>query len=335
MGQVIQTNGDYAIKANFGGVITLDTGPRLGQTIVTGDLVVEGTTFTVDAENLNVQDNIITVNAGELSNGISLRYSGIQVDRGFNAGVRNGQPVFVYDENADTFIVADANPGLTSVNFTNSNVKVRRILTDSATDNGDLTLVGFANGVVKVTGTSDYFGTILNRINDPVNYPPGLPTPSTTGDDILANVKYVNWAVINNPTYFLRDADTRVVAADASTVHAVGNRSQVYLQIDNNTRYRFFDDMFSFLGLEITNETITVPSTNDDLNIVLNGTGKLAINAPMKLAVQASTPAISSGNNILYAKAPGTGDSGLFFVNTSKSGELVRQQRALLYSMLF
>jgi len=335
MGQVIQTNGDYAIKTNFGGVITLDTGPRLGQTIVTGDLIVEGITITVDAENLNVQDNVLTVNYGETGNGISLRYSGIAVDRGLNAGIPNSQPVLVYDENADTFIIADANAGLTNVNYTNSNLKVRRILTDSATDNGDLTLIGYGNGLVKTTGTTDYFESILSRINDPINFPSGLSVPATTADDVLANVKYVNWAVINNPTYFLRDADTRVVTADLSTVHSVGSKSQVYIQIDNNTRYRFYDDMFSLLGIEITNETITVPATNDDLNIVINGTGKLAINAPLKLAVQASTPASSSGNNILYAKTPGTGDSGLFFVNTSKGGELIRQQRALLYSMLF
>ena len=37
--------------------------------------------------------------------------------------------------------------------FRDSNVKLRRILTDSSTDSGDLTLIGTGSGVVKVKGT--------------------------------------------------------------------------------------------------------------------------------------------------------------------------------------
>jgi hypothetical protein len=68
MGQVIQVNGDYNIKARSGGVITLDTGEGVGYTKVTGNLVVEGDTLTVSAEDLQVNDNIIVLNYGEVGN---------------------------------------------------------------------------------------------------------------------------------------------------------------------------------------------------------------------------------------------------------------------------
>ena len=82
MGQFVQTNGDYNIKTSEGGTIKLDTGPGVGTVRVTGNLLVEGDTLTVSAENLNVNDNVITLNYGETGAGVTLRYSGIQIERG-------------------------------------------------------------------------------------------------------------------------------------------------------------------------------------------------------------------------------------------------------------
>ena len=84
MSEFLQTNGDYNIKTREGGIVKLDVGPPTagGQVIVTANLVVEGDTLTVEAENLNVKDNIIELNFGETGSGVSLRYSGLQIDRG-------------------------------------------------------------------------------------------------------------------------------------------------------------------------------------------------------------------------------------------------------------
>lgn len=84
MSQVLQTNGDYTVKSSEGGIIKLDVGPPSagGQVIVTSDLIVEGETLTVEAENLNIRDNVIRVNYGETGAGVTLRYAGIQRDRG-------------------------------------------------------------------------------------------------------------------------------------------------------------------------------------------------------------------------------------------------------------
>ena len=95
MGQFVNTNGDYSIKVGEGRSITLNTGVGVGNVRVTGNLIVEGDTLTVSAQNLNVEDNIITINFGETGAGVSLEYSGLQVDRGT---ATNGPASFVYDE---------------------------------------------------------------------------------------------------------------------------------------------------------------------------------------------------------------------------------------------
>ncbi len=59
--------------------ITLAT----GTVIVDGNLIVQGATQT----DLNVKDNIITVNYGETGPGVTLNTAGLNVDRGSLANV--------------------------------------------------------------------------------------------------------------------------------------------------------------------------------------------------------------------------------------------------------
>jgi hypothetical protein len=110
MGQFIQVSGDYNIKAGEGATITLDTGAGVGNTRVTGNLIVEGDTLNVSVENLNVQDNIITLNYGETGNGVTLRYSGIEVDRGLESNVS-----FLWDENDDSWNLKEVVDIITAV----------------------------------------------------------------------------------------------------------------------------------------------------------------------------------------------------------------------------
>ena len=76
-GRTVQVSGDYNIKTGEGNTILLDTGPNVGEVRITGSLVVLGDTLTVEAENLNVQDNSIILNYGETGLGVTLDYSGI------------------------------------------------------------------------------------------------------------------------------------------------------------------------------------------------------------------------------------------------------------------
>ncbi len=88
-------------------------------------------------------------------------------------------------------------------------------------------------------------------------------------------------------------------------------------------------------GLNFSPNTISAVNTNDGITLDANGTGKIKVNAPWQLENEASVPSSVAGNTIIYSATPGTGDSGVFFVNTSRTNELTNKNRALLWSMLF
>jgi len=56
-------DGNYNIKVQNGGEITLDTGSQVGSVRITGNLIVEGDNTTVSSENTVFKDNIIVLNS--------------------------------------------------------------------------------------------------------------------------------------------------------------------------------------------------------------------------------------------------------------------------------
>jgi hypothetical protein len=67
---------------------------------VEGDLTVNGTTTTINTTNLEVEDNIITLNKGETGAGVSEGKAGLMVDRG-----SENDAVLIYDESDDKWKV--------------------------------------------------------------------------------------------------------------------------------------------------------------------------------------------------------------------------------------
>ena len=350
MGQFLRVNGDYNIKTADGAKIVLDTGPAAsgGSVRVTGDLVVEGETLTVAAENLIVSDNIITLNDGETGEGVTLIYSGIEIDRGFH-GDSSAAPAasFLFEETNTTWLIANNSaPG--PFNYDESNLRLRRIYTNSTTDDGDLTLIGTGTGVVKVFGTTSY-------------------ETQVTHDDDLPNKKYVDDAIQNNPTFQIvapQSQDTRVVIADkeitpnlaatpgslayftATTTHSTFGESAVSIIVDNALVGQFYANRFETGDLELgggpdRNEITSRASiTNENIFIRTQGTGKLQTNYAIQLEKTGAVPTYVSDNVLLYGDTPGTGTSGIYFVNDSaeaakQNGELISKNRALVFSMLF
>lgn len=353
MGQFLNVNGDYNIKTAEGSTIVLDTGPGVGNTRVTGNLVVEGATFDVSAENLNVKDNIIVLNDGELGNifdpgdpsleqgGVTLQYSGLQVDRGPSLPPSS----FVFDEFDNTWNIAFGSGG--SYNFSDSNLRVRAILTDASTDAGDLTLIGSGTGVVKVLGTTNYEDQV-------------------TADDDLPNKKYVDDAIQNNPTFqILADgagSTTRVIIADrdldadpldpsivGSTAYFEDEtgltsfgESAVSIVVDESLVSQFFSNRAVIQGLEFNDTEIANNDTNNNISIRTNGTGKLETNYAVQINAigtdpntSAGVPAAVSNATLIYASQPNVGTTGLYFVNSGRNGELINKNKALVFSMLF
>jgi len=347
MGQFVQTNGDYNIKTSEGARITLDTGNGIGEVRVTGNLLVEGDTLTVSAENLDVVDNIIVLNSGETGAGVSLRYSGIQIDRGIGTAVNSGAEgpaSIVYDETTDTWLFAHGSPE-SVFNYAESKIRVKEILTNTDTDGGDLILIGTGTGVVKVNGTLNYEDQV-------------------TDDDDIPNKKYVDDAIQLSPTYQIKSpgaapgGDSRIIIADKDITPNLADEpgslaafedqtgftsfgeSAITVIVDGNLNSQFFSSRATIQGLEFVSNEITNNDTNANVYIRTQGTGKLQTNYAVELEQIAGTPAYVANSTLVYGADPGQGVSGVYFVNDSsesikRTGELVSKNRALLFSMIF
>jgi hypothetical protein len=352
MGQFLRVNGDYNIRAGDGAKITLDTGPAVsgGSVRVTGNLVVEGDTVNVNTTNLSIEDNIISLNTGEVGPGVTLVYSGIEVERGnTSAASPQNNASFLYDESTDSWILAHGSaPG--PFNFDASSLRLKQILTNSTTDSGDLTLIGTGTGVVKVgdRGGSGYETLV-------------------TDDDDVPNKKFVDDAILNNPTFQIvapQSQDTKVVIADkeitpntsgtagslayftATTTHSTYGESAVSIIVDNALVGQFYANRFETGDLELgggpdRNEiTSRAGITNENIYVRTQGTGKLQTNYAMQFEKIGTVPSYVSNSTLLYAAAPGIGTTGIYFVNDSaevakQNGELISKNKALVFSMLF
>lgn len=329
MGQFIQVSGDYNIKSGEGATITLDTGSGVGNTIITGNLIVEGDTVNVSVEQLEVQDNIITVNYGETGNGVTLRYAGIEVDRGSLENVS-----LLWDENDATWNLKEG------AGYNTSKLRLKEILTNAGTDSGDLTLIGTGTGVVKVAGTTAY-------------------ELQVTDDDDIPNKKYVDDAIQTNPTFQILRSDTRVSAFDTSSPISPGlfpigpyfvqpTESLIGVAVDNNIVAQFFRNRVQFAGLNFFLEDPTpdnplIPdasvlqtvNTNGNIKLETNGTGKVEITYALQLDNPGATPAAVSNASLVYGGTVGAGSTGVYFRNTVKNDELISKSKALVFSMIF
>jgi hypothetical protein len=338
MGQFLRVNGDYNIKTEEGARITLDTGPNTGSVRVTGDLVVEGTTVSIAAVNLDIEDNIIVLNKGETGAGVTLDYSGIQIDRG-----TLGATSFIWNENiaiplgsassnAGSWQIVSGTDGVYSLN--DSRLQLKEIITDASVDSGDLLLIGGGLGVVKVIGTADYEDQV-------------------THDDDVPNKKYVDRAIRDNPTFQIIDNDTRVIVTDDDVVgslayltdntgYSTGGVSGVSVIVEGQLNTQFFSNRTEMFDLEFTGSEITTKNyiTNGNINLRTQGTGKVQTNYALQLDRIAGVPAYVSTATVVYSGEPSIGTTGLYYVNDSaearlRSGELINKNKALVFSMIF
>jgi hypothetical protein len=363
MGQFLKINGDYNIKTKTGAKIVLDTGTVVGEdsTVtypgaieIIGNLNVKGTTTTITSSDLEIVDRILTLNKGEAGPGVTQRFSGIEIDRGMAQPLEDsslsGKAAFVYDEQDSPQIGSEGGSWIiafgteSGYSFQDSNLKLRRILTDPFTDNGNLTLIADGVGVVSVAGTTNYEDQVI-----------------AFGDDALTNKKYVDDSILNNPTFQIRApgtgtaGDTRVIIADkeisnpapgslafhnSTTGFSTFSESAVSIIVDNSLTTQFYSDRVLAQDLTIINNEIRA---DQDIDVYINtsGTGKLRTNIGIRFDnVIGSNPLPENNTTIVYSKNISTGNTGLYFVSNNTTvgtvtDELISKNRALVYSMLF
>lgn len=310
-------NSDYKVKVQSGGNITLDTGLNSGITTVTGNLVVLGSTTQVSSSDLNLKDNIITLNDGESGTGITLNQSGIQIDRGSYSDAK-----IVFDETitwADPISATTITGGFTLVNASGTLQGLR--INSVSTGGGDLYLINSGTGVISVTGTNNYETQI-------------------TDDDDIPNKKYVDDTIVTQLTSTfqrrIEEGSASKSFVEVRDTEVSGAPSVVTFQIDNLNKGQIFGNRVEFEDFRFQDNILSTTASDTDLILESQGSGGVVVNDNFTLTLQGSDPASPLDGLKVYVKAPAAGGTGLFFKHSaSKSGEIISRQNALLLSMLF
>jgi len=123
------TNGRIGVKTDSPGNFALDVNGNTrvqGNQIITGDLTVQGTTTTIDSQNLVVEDNIITLN----ENASSATDAGLMINR-----TAQNNAIFIWDETLDKFKVGTTtDDGSTTTDFSNVTLTNLQVATPVAND---------------------------------------------------------------------------------------------------------------------------------------------------------------------------------------------------------
>lgn len=348
-------NGDYKVIVQDGGDITLDTGEH-GTTTITGNLVVSGDTTYAFVSDMQVEDNTIKINVnGGSASGIPLGSptngrAGLEIERGGSGEFADAW--FVFDETVKhIYLAAEKQGTFVFKRNTGGSGELAGIQTCHINSKGqDLYLLvdpdnPSGTGVITVSGMNSYERNVLDFSAWDL-IPPTGPIVASKPDaipNVQAVVDYLNSQLAFLELPKIKEADTIVEVFDAQgplspyrpTGYTAPADSKITFTVDNVEKGQFNAD-----GLNVDNVRIllnTVSNTDAGADLILSAVNSnIKVDGYLNLVDQATSPSSASGVNKLYSKATlGMGKSGVFFVNTTTSDELVSRRRALGFSMIF
>lgn len=156
---------------------------------------------------------------------------------------------------------------------------------------------------------------------------------SVKNDDYIPNMKavvdYTASALVSFNTNKIAQGDSRVIVVDDSIPDEFGNpqSSEISFDINGVTQAVINNNGLFVDNIQIDNNTIKNKNSSLD---------KILFDSVLELKTKPGDPGVSSGYVSLYSKpVPGTGGTGLFFVNTEGTrDELISKTKALLYSLI-
>ena len=318
-------NGNYKVSVQTGGNIYLDTGFETGTVEISGNLLVRGEQTTVNTTELDIEDNIITLNSGETGAGIS--------DIGGDSGIRIDRGTL-----PDAFLKFDEDvAGFIAINEASQLISLATNEIDSRTQN---ILLNAGSSTVNVNPTVDYEQKVFT-------YAAGELTGynAAKADTIPNTQAVVDYVAFNFANVFLRQIGDGIITVSSIEIddeENTGVDSVITFKIDGNTVSQLYADRWEFDDLRFTGSVIDTLSSNEDLVLKSSGTGSIRIDDTLHLNRVPSDddPALQPGNPLdgtkIYVSNQYTGKSGIFFANDQGNrDELVSKNRALLFGMLF
>lgn len=331
---VLRVSGDYIVQSK-NGTVTLDT----PLTIISGNLNVLGATTNIESSNANITDNVLLLNSGEPINtgngGITLNNgtAGLAVSRGksnnlsyaasliYDDGVTFGQYKGMWNFGA----VADHGPITDSHNLKIGQVvKLAGIVIPQSVNT--LTFFGSynANAVLSVKGTNNY----KTRVTDPDHIP-----NKAYVDALVGNVDTAQKLEVGNSSIVINDTSVTT----ASQYHNVVNKIIATLGTPTNIVLQLEGTGARFKGITLTDTRIRTTNTtsNVDISIEPSGTGVVSFGGGLHIK-RTPAPANTSGYTTIYSTSTvGGGGTGLYYVNTLQTDELVSRRRSIIYGIIF
>ena len=208
------------------------------------------------------------------------------------------------------------------------------------------------DGNVQVTGSSTSVDVITSVISDTSiilnagETGSGVSTLGSTAQIVIER------GVLPSVALRWNDAtDTWQITVDGSTyldiitgsgglVAAAG--SDTFVQYNNggfigaeaNFAYDYTNNLLYVGNVTIGNNAITSNTTNGNIALNANGTGTVNISTATALTFQGSAPGSTASLTKFYAATPGAASSGLYFVNTVDSDELVSKKKAIMFGLV-
>jgi hypothetical protein len=316
-------DGNYKVAVQTGGTIYLDTGFETGYVEISGNLLVKGDQTTVNTAQLDIEDNIITLNSGETGAGITLNSAGIKIERGSLPDT-----FFKYDEDVNGFIAIDSASALMPLATGKIDSRSQNLLLDAGTS------------TIGVNPTVDYEQKVFTYAGAT------LTGYDAAKADVIPNTQaVVDYVAYNFANVFLSqigDGDVTKSSIVIADFENSGADSVITFAIDGNTVSQLYADRWEFDDLRFTGSVIDTLSSNEDLVLKSSGTGSIRIDDTLHLNRVPSdddasmAPTAPSDGTKIYVANEYTGKSGIFFANDQGSrDELVSKNRALLFGMLF
>lgn len=327
----------YVIKVDNGGSIELDVGPA-GSVTVTGDLTVQGESTSIGSSDLIIEDNTLTVNSGEIGNGVTLNTAGLIIDR----GIAN-DAYFFWDERVNSISGGISRQGSWILQESTGAINglVASSIKADTTGVNDLTLLTEGTGTVTVTGTTDYEKQIYDYTGSDIT-----PNPSTdtrlvlpNDDDALVNVRLLEDFVRGYTTYNLQTGIEKGTTTPTSVktfdFEEDATTSRIEFKIEDNLLATMFENRMEIGNIKITQNSITSSDVNGDVVLAGAGTGGIRLDTATTIKKLSDPDAPADGVS-LYSKPLADGGTGIFFVNEDTTqDELASRNKALLFSIIF
>jgi hypothetical protein len=324
--EILRVPGNYTIQSK-NGQITLDT----TAVQINGNLTVIGTQTNIQTTNSTIKDNLIVLNSGEtnanLWGQVTLGTAGIKIARGNNDDDAVSA-FFIYDDNfsfAPTWspLISTGTWKLyTPASITGMFFQLAGLAVPQAINT--LTIFGSYNpyGVISVEGTTDYENQVVHDDH--------LPNKKYV-DNLSASTEFSKKLVVGFSAVELNDN----TVSTSSVYYSATPKLKATLGTNTNIVFQLQGTAAQFYGVTITDNTISSRNTNTDVIISPNGSGIVQLEGALRIEKSTAIASTASFTGIYSTSTVGGGGTGLYFVNTANTDELVSRRRSIIYGIIF